>query len=191
MYVRGRPTKGGSRRVKSVICSRQQREEKVERRGAINLSGDRFRPADLLVLILLRSWKKMWNQSSHWVPLLPTDLKPLFLTTHFHLMSPPRNIQYSIDTFFNLNTALIQNRADLTSCSLHPFSSPSLPHQMMAGWKCQFIYNDLGPFNVPLSHPNGTTAKLFHSVCNNLGAILNKMAESLKHPDISGLASVE
>lgn len=39
---------------RSLICNRQQGWEKAGKR-AINLSCDRFRPADLLVAILLRS----------------------------------------------------------------------------------------------------------------------------------------
>lgn len=40
---------------RSLICTRQQGWEKAGKRRAINLSCDRFRPADLLVVILLRS----------------------------------------------------------------------------------------------------------------------------------------
>lgn len=40
---------------RSLICTQQQGWEKAGKRRAINLSCDRFRPADLLVVILLRS----------------------------------------------------------------------------------------------------------------------------------------
>ncbi len=91
---------------------------------------------------------------------------------------------------FNLNAAPIQG----WFVSVLP-SSPLLPslHCRMVGWRCQFIYNDLGPFlsayPPSLLPPRGPKAKLFHSVCNNLGAILNKMAESLELQ--TELASVE
>lgn len=56
MYVREEAKK--ERDSKREVCYLQLAErigKGREEEGAINLSGDRFRPADLLVLILLRS----------------------------------------------------------------------------------------------------------------------------------------
>ena len=71
--------------------------------------------------------RKCKNRSSNGVSLLPADLKTLFITTHFHRMSPPQNIQYRRNVFHSersADTGLI-----LSLGFLHPFSF--LPLQIL------------------------------------------------------------
>lgn len=72
--------------------------------------------------------RKCKRRSSNTVSLLPADLKTLFITTHFHRMSPPRNIQYRINVLIWTQCFY---RADLSLRSLRPFSF--LPLQILVG----------------------------------------------------------